>query len=477
MYTPSTADVITTEKGPSKLLFLISGLFVLLLAFLIDKHIAMPSHIILFLGISFVAGLFLASLSRVDVILYITAAYIPFSNILAGDFSGAMTAVNFTNILTIIAIISWAVNSLTKNEKFYTRTSLDIPLLLFMFLSCMSLFRGNMYFDTGYIGAFIYPLKRWLTPMFFFFIFKNAIRTKAQMKTLTIIIMFVVFTAALMAAKDYINIGTVSTLDKARVGGILNQPNYLAAFFVYYMFLFAGFWLSNWTKIGYWFLLMPFMVCFRGIQVTFSRGGYIAFLGGAAAIAFFKNKLLFAAGLAVLVIALANPVILPKGIAYRMSQTFRNDRVFTTDVEDVVDRSSYRRILAWKGAAVMIKQHLLFGVGYGGFPYLIGSYAPVGFMDAHNTYILIAAEMGMPTLIIFLLVLLIIFINACILYYRVTDKFVKALALGFLGGFGGLLVANIFGGRLNSTELTSYFWILTALIFRAKELHKEGKIK
>ena len=58
----------------------------------------------------------------------------------------------------------------------------------------------------------------------------------------------------------------------------------------------------------------------------------------------------------------------------------------------------------------MIKDAPFFGFGYGLFPYIVGQYAPnqgIDNMDAHNTYLILAAEMGLPALILFLVILLI----------------------------------------------------------------------
>ena len=53
----------------------------------------------------------------------------------------------------------------------------------------------------------------------------------------------------------------------------------------------------------------------------------------------------------------------------------------------------------------MILGNPLLGVGYGQFPFLIGNYVPwwAG-KDAHNGYILIAAEMGIPALFVFMVI-------------------------------------------------------------------------
>lgn len=470
-----TSESIGTKRNWA--FYCIVSLAIIFFAIIIEKNIELPKAILYaFSGLGFFYLLF-AAFGKPEIVIYALVAYLPFSKILVGDYSGAMTAFNFTNILTVLAILAWITQTITANKNFYTRTSLDMPLFLFMFLGCLSLTKGMMFFGSAYASEFVFSLKRWLTPMFFFFIIFNMVRTKKEIKNIVIVIMVVMTTVALMAIKDYIDIGQVSRLERARVGGITAQPNILAAFFVYYMFLFAGFMLVYWRNFKYWLLFFPFLACFRGIQVTFSRGGYVAFAAAALAIAFFKNKILWVCLILVFILALLNPILLPKGIAYRLASTFDNEQVYAHSVDEIVDKSSQRRIEAWKGGMLMIKQKPLFGFGYGLFPYLIPHYAPVRSMDAHNTYILIAVEMGIPALLVFLLVLFIIFINTRRLYVTTKDPFMKALALGFLGTLGGVFVANIFGGRLDSQEMSSYFWILAALIFKALYLEREENKK
>jgi len=454
--------------------FFISTFIVLFLAYLVNKNVEVPTivlYVLTGIGFTFVA---LKGITRPEVIIYALVVYIPFSKILVGDFGGFATAINFTNILTILGIIAWFLSSAIRSRKFYRRTSLDIPTYLFMLVGCFSLMRGTFYFGYDYATDFIVPLKRWLTPIFFFFLVYNTVRDKETIKNIIVIIMIVTAVVALMAIKDYMDIGNVSSLEKSRVGGIAEQPNVLASFFVYYMFLYAGFFLVYWKKMRFWMLAIPFLLCFRGIQVTFSRGGYLAFAAAVLLIAFFKSRILFFFTILLAIFVLINPYVLPKGIQYRLSSTFHGEQIYSTSLEEIKDPSAARRIEIWKGAFEIIKDNFWFGIGYGVFPYMIAYYRPeLGKVDAHNEYLLIASEMGIFGLLIFLLVLLIIIKN-CFRLYRITkNKFFKAVALGFLGSLGGLLVVNMFGGRLDSQEVSSYFWIITALIFRALYIERE----
>ena len=86
--------------------------------------------------------------------------------------------------------------------------------------------------------------------------------------------------------------------------------------------------------------------------------------------------------------------------------------------------------------------------------------------DPHNSYLLIAAEMGIPALLLYLWMLIRAGWNSLLLYQKTEDRFIKASALGLMGGIFALLMSNMYGSRVNYTELSAYFWILVALIMR-----------
>jgi O-antigen ligase len=216
-------------------------------------------------------------------------------------------------------------------------------------------------------------------------------------------------------------------------------------------------------------------------MVTFSRGGYLAFGLGLYAILFFGKKSLFVLLLLLTMAAFMFPVLLPGGIRYRMGQTFTNQSSYAEMQavpysEGSLESSANTRVEVWKGALKMIQAYPFFGIGYGLFQPMIRYYwsgeKPI---DAHNTYLIIAAEMGIPALLLFLWIVLVAMLQTYLLYKNTSDEFTKAVALGFLGGLFGMLMSNMFGSRLDSQEVSGYFWILAALVFRLRILdYKEG---
>jgi len=451
---------------------------VLIFGFIVAKDISLPRTITLpIAGLSLMI-LFFGRFKKPELPFLALTAYLPFSKILIGRFGAETTGLNLTNILMIIVILSWVSHSIYKRERLFSKSTLNPIILLFCLWGLFSVLRGKFLYGRYYdFEDFFILFKRWITPVLLYFIALNMVKDKENFKKAIFVMMSVTFIVALMAIRDYISFGDSGSLEESRIGGVFEQPNMLGAFFVYNMFFFLGFFFYYWRSFKYQLLLIPLLVCFRGIMVTFSRGAYIAFGFGSLMIVFFKNKILFLFALILIIIAILNPVFLPEGIRYRMSSTFANQQVISTDIEEVTDSSVERRLLIWKGAMAMIKGQPLFGFGYGIFPYIIGYYVPqVPNADPHNTYLMIAAEMGIPGLIIFLAILFMLIKNSWWLLRHIKDRYFKAFALGMLGCLFGLIVANIFGSRLNSEEVSSYFWILSGLLMRAVIMHKRHQI-
>jgi len=448
------------------------------LAFIVIKDLGIPKPVIA-LGAA-IAGIMLLAkgMEKPQLVTYALVAYLPFSKKLAGDFGGLATAFNFTNLLLIFICWVWITGKYQPWERRWQSTSMNLPIYIFLAMGLVSVFRGT-YYDGGHLFHAILEYKRWITPIFLYFLVLNTVRDRDMVKNVSMIIMIVTTVVALMAIYDYIDQGDAGSLEKSRIGGIADQPNMLAAFFCYYMFMYLAFFYNNIGKGKYWLLLIPFLLCFRGIMVCFSRGGYLAFALGLYATTFFRSKVFFGILLVLSVIVYMNPVLLPAGVRFRMGQTFTggggaDESTFQSldNAEAKLETSSKRRVDVWKAAMVMIKENPVFGIGYRTFEHQIQFYWDGGTMDAHNTYIIIAAEMGVPALIAFVLIILIILWESILLYYTTRNPYAKSLALGFVGGLFGMLLSNMFGSRLDAQEVSSYFWILAALIMRLRLLDK-----
>jgi len=415
--------------------------------------------------------LFAISLTRRLAALYALIAYLPFSYHFAGDFGPIPELFNLTSVLVgVLSVLLIREVRRGTISLLGESTPLNVPISIFLFLGLISIGRSLLYgFD--YAGSAVLAYyQSWILPFLLFFLVFHLVRDRETVRKVVFVMMAVVTVVGLMAVYDYETSGE-------RIGGIVDHPNRLASFFNYYMFLPLAFFLTNMKCPKYWSFLAPFLICFRGIMVTFSRGGYFAFAIALHAIVFFRSKLLFLCLVGVSVFVFMNPAFLPEGIRNRLGNTVETRLVSTgQDVgqEQRLDRSSSDRIEIWKSAALLIKDDPIFGVGFERFRSTIQHYwyARVPF-DAHNTFLSIAVEMGLATLCVFIWILAVLFWCTRRLYRQTRDAFSQAVALGFLGGFFGFIVSNMYVSRLDYPEISAYFWILAALVMRLLIIEKD----
>ena len=466
----------SASNASSRYILTLMGFMLCALAYLIVKENPIPKVLLIMMAfgagfISWLTGFHRPFMQR-EMIYYFLVAYLPFSKQIPGTLGGLIPGLNFTNIFILLLAMVWWKEKNKKERPAWVSTPLTRPIFIFLIIGLFSIFRGVGYGGGYLVEAFMQYFRKWLIPFFLYFQVVNTLRDKETIKNMVIIIMMVTTIAALMAIYEYLD------SDK-RVGGILDQPNFLAAFFNYYIFLPFAFFLFHANRFKYWLLLVPFLIQFRGIMVTFSRAGYLAFAAGLFAISCFRSKWMTILAILGTVVIILNPALLPEGIRYRMAQTFQkhhsNEEVIGSTSESLdsesLDDSASERLKVWSGAIEMVKEHPIFGIGYYMFESKIRHYWPGSKAhDAHNNYLLIASEMGIPGILSFLWLLWSIFWVAWRYYRKTADPFGKSLALAFLGGIFSLLISNIYGSRFNYLEVSAYFWILTGLIVRLKML-------
>ena len=415
-------------------------------------------------GFFFITGLY-RGLLKPELALYVLTAYLPFSNELRFIVGKGL---NLINLLVVIIAFFWF-KYRDKSKPILLKTPLNVPLFIFLALGLISVFRGAGYGMGFLLNAGIEYYRVWGVPAFLYFLVVNAGYNETVIKNLIKIMMMVTIIIGLMSIYQYLD-------GDDRVYGVMNQPNQLAAFFNYYMFLFFAFFLMN--PRTNWFHLIFFLITFRGIMVTFSRAGYLAFVAGLYTIICFRSRLLLILLVLGTALLFVNPALIPEGIRYRMGQTFEKPNVKYLENGQVdtssLDPSVGNRIKVWHGAMAMIKEHPMFGVGFYMFEKKILHYW-TGWLahDPHNSYLLIAAEMGIPTLLVFCWIIWLIFWSSQKLYRKSGDPFIKTISLGMIAGVPSLLVSNIYGCRLNSVEVTSYFWMLSGIIVRWNMLEGE----
>jgi O-antigen ligase len=187
-----------------------------------------------------------------------------------------------------------------------------------------------------------------------------------------------------------------------RPGGATGDSNYYALSAL--MGLVIGYYLlleqhSLWHRT---FVLLCTSVTLIGLSLAASRGGLLGMLASFSYLIWrSRNR---ARNLAVAVLLVVPCItLLPSSPLNRFFKPNEGDRIGQED-----------RVIVWRAGWKIIKEHPLFGIGAGQFRRQVQSYEGTG-EDvqslAHNTYVEVAAEMGIGSLLLFLSILVFTFLS------------------------------------------------------------------
>jgi len=456
------------------------GFLLVLVAFF---NVGIPRLVLLSLSLVVFIPLISKSLQSPLPILIALAAYIPYSKSVAGNMGGAVTGLNFTTLLTVIAFLS--VQAVAKSraedrefrmpdpvspfEQFFRRL-----VIIFCCLGAFSVLHTDIIFDQWTIFTAILDYKRWVDPFLIFFFFSYLVRTEKEAR---VVITVMAITLAFIGLGSIWQHHVISGHShRVRLKGIAGQANQMGAFYANYIFILLGFFMMKGVSLKFRTLFAVGMFgCFLGLMATESRGDALALVGGVLAFFFFRKKTLFLAMLALIAFLAVNIQFLPEGLRNRIQHTVSHRGPDGLSGGEKLDASARTRLALWAGAINMMKEHPFIGVGYKMFHELIYNYAPhnddtadlpLRKRDAHNAYFLIGAEMGIPTLLFFLLLLLNMFRVTFRAYRASIDPFWKSVSLATMCAVLSLLMTNLFGSRVISLVLAGYLWGLLAILLK-----------
>ena len=115
------------------------------------------------------------------------------------------------------------------------------------------------------------------------------------------------------------------------------------------------------------------------------------------------------------------------------------------------------RIGFWVEAAEFIKKYPLTGSG-------LNTYSKLENMYAHNCYLQMAAEIGIPGLLAFLVMIGVVFLRALRSLAELKDPYWETILAALLSGLAAFLIQSFFDTTLYSVQLGALFWVMVGLI-------------
>ncbi|MBI4707536.1 MAG: O-antigen ligase family protein [Candidatus Omnitrophica bacterium] len=190
---------------------------------------------------------------------------------------------------------------------------------------------------------------------------------------------------------------------------------------------------------------------------TYSRASYIALFVSLLFISALRSKkILFLTIFIMIFIAVLSPHAIFERLV-SIKQTFLNSDPNNSSVAYRFQQIKY----AWEG----IRQYPLFGIGIGGRERVF----------YENQYLMILAEMGIFGFIAFISVIFTIFKTVWFLQRKTASNFIRGLAIGYLGGFLGLLIVSNALVVFMISRIMFVFWAMTALILWLWEKEKKNE--
>ncbi|MHB1286445.1 MAG: O-antigen ligase family protein [Leptospirales bacterium] len=403
--------------------------------------------------------------------------YIPYSKTISGNLGGAVSGLNFTTVLMLIVLLG--LYSRMNREEVVS----DIPLeqsfrrwiLLFCGIGAFSVLHTDMVFAQWSIFTALVDYKRWIAPFLIFFLVSYIVKNKEEGRVL--IYLMVISLAIVGIGSLWERHASAERSHYVRLTGIAGQANQMGAFYADYIGLILGFLtLKGIGNARRAFFALGAYGSMMGMFATESRGDAMAFVLAMLLFFFLRSRLLFIGLVLGIAFLAVNIQFLPGGLRNRIQHTVTHqDPYGLSNSDEKLDASSQTRLVIWAGGIKMILTHPILGVGYKMFPQYIYGYVEhsaktarlsLHFRDGHNAYLMIAAEMGLPALILFL-ILIGYMIRIAFLAYRASpDPFWKAVSIGTLAGILSLIFSNMFGSRVMSLVLAGYLWALLAILLK-----------
>jgi O-antigen ligase len=443
----------------------VAGLF--FLAGLFDITATGPANLVLLLLLS--ATALVCAYARPRWYLALLTAYFPFS--MRYPFVVGL-GFNMTNLLLALGLVCLASSAFEKRVRypFGWFERLLVAFVVFGFLGF-----ARSYGDASHLGAAFHLtlLKRWISPILFFFLFRAMLQDREDIARLLKLMAFTTTLAGVLTWWAAIDRGPRSSIEASRISGIFNGPNEMGTFLVYagMPLLAVAMSRTSFRKRVLYFL--AFLLCTRAMLFTFSRGAYVSLVVGSSVVLFFRGPIHFAVGaVGTGAAALARPELVPDSVRARLEETTTTDTGYGPPE---YDRSVSHRFILWGAAMRIIRDYPLTGVGLGRFGYYVDRYAEVPLRpqdprDVHNAYLLIATELGIPALLVFLGVLATFLGNALLLFLRRRNAFDRLVAVSTLGAVVALSCTFMLGSRLADENYIAYFWTLAAMVIVLRHL-------
>ena len=369
---------------------------------------------------------------------------------------GVTFSTALTEISTISIIILMVIKKILTRDYSFPGGTLSCILLVFAAWNLLSFYNTSYLYESfrGFLKIFKYTL--------LFIAVIDYFNSRLKIKRYLLYLIGVSFIIALdgivqyFSGVDLIRHRVIDPLDHLhRVSASFVHSNDFGAYLVVVLTIFLSVFFSSTRKFKGRILLLiailPVSWCFLKTQ---SRGAWLSFIVAILCLFSIKSRKIF---IIILLLLATSPFILPDNI----KQRFSDFSTITTQ------GTAWERVKLWQGTARMVKIHPVMGFGVNTYTKNFPKYKPENYPDAkytHNSYLHMAAEIGVVGVGIFIAFLLLLIISAAIVAKKLQRGIYRDLYLGLLAGVIGFLCHCFVDTHLYSVTLAVFIFLCLGLL-------------
>jgi O-antigen ligase len=352
-----------------------------------------------------------------------------------------------------------------KGERLLPRSSLDVPIGVLFVLALGSVFASI------HKSSSIWALLRLLLYVVSFYVTLDLARSREQTKRLALTILGVGTALAFLGFVKYQG-GTYPLLwdypygEGQRLNSSFLNANHVAGYLAMVLSLGIGLFLYRpFSRTLIWSI--PLLLILVALCLTLSRGGWVgSFIALSLMLVLFllKKKVsrLKVCAIAVALLFTVTLTILASNPMIERLQSMQN----------IKEPSLVSRSVVWKGSTKLILENPLLGTGLGTFPWSFTSVRPPGltlrWREAHNDYVQIVSEMGLPVLIPLIWGIFLVMRLGLQRFRETESRFHSGITLGALGGISTMLIHSVFDFNIQIAANGILFSVLIALAVGTK---------
>jgi len=289
-----------------------------------------------------------------------------------------------------------------------------------------------------------------------------------------------------------------NTLVQERVCASMRHPNDLGAYLIIVLPLMLMIAVQSWNR---WrtkqdllngLAVVGSLACsgaaFTILALTYSRSAWLGFLVGIGLWALVRRSYKIFIFFVFVIIFVLTPLAVSKrdlpqsDLPFLRGGTAQEVTVSSADKGicgrflNSLDRglNSSDRLHYWEAAVRIIKDHPLTGIGLNTYTKVIREYAPRYPNYAHNCYLQVAAELGLPGLAVMLWALLAPLVFALRRFRTLTDPRWSDILGAVSAGYIALLAESALDTTFYSVQLFALLWVMMALLVAIPRASEAG---